>query len=75
MQVHGLVTLSAGRRLNKSRATTFDLHAASGLLLDVFDVCATMADDLCPEVEAWDWLKVDGDLLVRPFSLKQKVLA
>jgi len=48
MQVHGLIRLLAGAVLHETAATTFDLYSASGLLLDMFDVSTTLANDLSP---------------------------
>lgn len=69
MQVHLLLTLSACGRLNEARATALDLDPTPCLLLNVFDVCTAMSDNLRPEIETRDGLEVDGNLFIRPFSL------
>lgn len=70
VQVHGLFGLAACGVLDVTRSLTLDLHTAACLLLDVLDVGAAMADNLGAQVEAWDGLKGDGDLLFGPFALE-----
>lgn len=47
------------------------LHSASGLLLNMLHVRATVANDLSTQVESLDWLQSDWDLLFRPFALNK----
>lgn len=69
VQVHGLLSLTAGRVLDIAGSLALDLHAAAGLLLDVLHVGATVAYDLGAQVEAGNGLEGDGDFLLRPFAL------
>ena len=69
MEEHVLVTLTVGRLLEEPRATALDLNTAAGLVLDVLDVGAAMANHLGTKIEARNWLEVDGDLRLRPFTL------
>lgn len=69
MEVHRLVALLASVMLDKAGATTLDLDAATSLLLDVFNIGTTVADNLGAEVETRNGLEVDGDLLFGPFTL------
>jgi hypothetical protein len=69
VEIHGLVALLAGLGLHETRATALDLYLAAGLLLDILDVVATAADDLCSQVKAADWFKTYGDFLFWPFAL------
>lgn len=70
VQVHGLLSFTAGRILDISRALTLDLDSAASLLLDMLHVRATMAYNLGAEVEARNRLEGDGDLLLGPFALE-----
>lgn len=70
MQIHCFVALLIGARLQKPRTTTLDLDTAPGLLLDMFDVCTTVTDDLSAEVKAGDRLELDRNLLLGPFALE-----
>lgn len=56
MEEHILVTLSVGRSFEIAGTTAFDLHTASSLLLDVFDICSAMANYLSTKIEPVDWL-------------------
>ena len=69
MKIHILIALSTGAMLHKSGATPLDLDAASSLLLDVLDICTTVANNLSAEVEARERLKINRDLLLGPFPL------
>ena len=69
MEVHWLIALAVGAMFHKTRIPPFDLNTTSGFLLDVLYVGASMTHYLCPQVEAWNWLQVDGYPLFRPFAL------
>lgn len=69
MEVHWLVALTVGARFNKSRTTALDLHSAASLLLDVLHISTTLPNDLSTQVEAGNWLKINGNSLIRPFAL------
>lgn len=69
MQEHVLVTLTVGRLLEEPRAAALDLDTTAGLVLDVLDVGAAVANHLGTEVEPRDRFEVDGDLGLRPFTL------
>jgi hypothetical protein len=69
MQVHGLVTFSVCADFSEARSTSFDLDLAAGLLLNMFDVRATLAYNLGSQVEPWDRLQVNWNALFWPFSL------
>lgn len=71
VQIHVLLSLTACCVLDVARSSTFNLHTASCLLLNVFHIRASMADDLCAKVETRDRLKVDGNLLLGPFALEK----
>lgn len=70
MQIHGLVALSPSALFHETGIAALDLNAAACLLLDMLDVCTSMADDLGSEVEAWDRFKIDGNTLFGPFTLQ-----
>jgi hypothetical protein len=59
---------------HESRATAFYLNTASGLLLDMLDISATMTNNLSTKVEARKWFEIDRDLLFRPFTLIKLVM-
>ena len=69
MQVHLLVTLAVSLALQEARPTSLDLHAASGLLLDVLHVRSALTDDLGAQVEARYWLEIDRNPFFWPFAL------
>ena len=69
MQVHRLIALTAGAMLHKSGTATLNLNTASSLLLNMFHVRTTMPNDLRTEIKAWDWLEVNWNSLLRPFTL------
>lgn len=69
MQIHILITLSARALLQEAGATTLDLDAAPGLLLNVLDIGTAMANNLRSEVKARNWLEINGNLLFGPFAL------
>src|SRR5689334_21678030 len=69
VEVHGFVRLLAGAVLHEATTTPFDLHSASGLLLDVLDVGATLADDLSPQIETGDIFHIQENSLLWPFTL------
>ena len=69
VQIHWLITLSVGSVLRKARVATFDLDTAASFLLNVLDICASVTDYLCPQVESRNWLKVNGDAFFGPFAL------
>ncbi len=70
MEIHWFVAFLVGPMLYKARIPSFDLDTAAGFLLDMLDVSTTVTYHLCPEVEAGDWLKINGDALFRPFALQ-----
>jgi hypothetical protein len=74
MEIHVLITLPASTVFHESRATAFDLNTASGLLLDMLDISATMTNNLSTKVEARKWFEIDRDLLFRPFTLIKLVM-
>jgi hypothetical protein len=69
MKIHILITLATSTVFHKSRATALDLNTASGLLLNVLDICTAMTYNLSTKIEARKWFKGNGDLLLRPFAL------
>jgi hypothetical protein len=69
MEIHIFVTLTPSAMLHESGTTALDLDTTSGLLLDVLNISATMANDLSTKIEAWKWFKIDWDLFFRPFTL------
>jgi hypothetical protein len=69
MQIHRLVAFSICADFSEARATAFDLDLATGLVLNVFDVRATLAYNLGSQVESWDRLEVNWNALFWPFSL------
>ena len=69
MQEQVLVSLTVSRLLEETRAAALDLDTAAGLVLDVLDVGAAMANHLGTKVEARNRLEVDGDLRLGPFTL------
>lgn len=71
MQIHGLVTLTIGAGLAESRTPALDLHAASSLVLDVLNIRTALSDNLRPQVETRNRLKVDGNALFWPFPLSE----
>lgn len=71
MQVHGLIALSVGGHLSEAGSTSFDLDFAASLLLNMFDICSALANNLGSKIETLDWLQVDGDTLLGPFPLNK----
>ena len=69
MKIHILIALSTSTVLHESRAAALYLDTASSFLLDMFDIRTTVSDNLSTEVEAREGLKIDRDLLFRPFAL------
>jgi hypothetical protein len=69
MQIHVLIALAASALLQEAGATALDLDAAPGLLLNVLDVGTAMANNLRSEIEARNWLEINGYLLFGPFAL------
>jgi hypothetical protein len=69
MKIHILIAFATSAVLHESRAAALDLNTASGFLLDMLDIGATMADDLGAKVKAGKRLKVDWNLLFGPFTL------
>ena len=51
MQEHILITLTPRCDFHIARTSAFDLHSAASLLLDVFDVLASLTNNLRTEVE------------------------
>lgn len=70
MEIHGFVGFLASAVFHESRAAAFDLDSTSGLLLDVFDICSALANDLRAKIETGNVLHVDWDSFFRPFSLQ-----
>jgi hypothetical protein len=68
MEIHRLISLGRERRLNETRTTSFDLNPAASLLLDMLYVRALWANHLGSQVESVDWLKVNWNILLRPFA-------
>ena len=73
MQVHGFITFAIGAVLHEAGITAFDLDAASCFLLDVLDVSSSVSDDLRPQVEALDGLKIDWNPFFGPFATTKLV--
>lgn len=69
VEVHWFVAFLVGAMFYEAGVAAFDLDAASGFLLDVFDVGSAVADDLRSQVEALDRFKVDWNALFGPFPL------
>ena len=69
MKIHVLITLTISTRLHEPRATALDLDAASSLLLDVLHVSSSMTNNLSAKVKARNRFKVNGNLLLGPFTL------
>jgi hypothetical protein len=70
MQVHLFIALTASAVLHKAGTASFNLHTASGLLLNMLDICTTMTNNLSTQVEAWDRLKANRNSLFWPFALE-----
>jgi hypothetical protein len=69
MQVHGFVALSIGGHLSETGAASFDLDFTASLLLNMFDICSALANNLGTKIETLDWLQVDRNTLLGPFPL------
>jgi hypothetical protein len=69
MQIHILITFLISAMLEESRATALDLDTASRFLLNVFDICTSVPNNLSTKIKALNWFKINGDLLLRPFTL------
>lgn len=70
MEIHLFIALSICAVLHETRVAAFNLYTAASFLLDMLDVSTTVTYHLCPEVEARDWLKINGDALFGPFALQ-----
>jgi hypothetical protein len=73
MQIHVLITLFTGSMLHETRTSSLDLNTTSGLLLNMLDVGPSMTNNLGAKIEAGNWFKINGDLLLRPFALFPKL--
>jgi len=69
MQVHIFIAFLTSTMLHEPRTTSFNLDTASSFLLDVLDICSSVADNLSTEIESRDWLKINRNLLFRPLAL------
>ena len=69
VQKHRVIALLLRGILVVGGAASLDLNATTGLLLDMLDVGATMADHLRAHVEPRKRLKADWDSLLGPFAL------
>jgi hypothetical protein len=69
MQEHRFVAFPASARLNESRAPAFDLNATPSLLLNVLHVGTALANNLGTQIEPGDWLEVNRNPLIGPFTL------
>lgn len=71
MEEHRFVAFTASAGFDEARATTLDLDTATSLLLDVLHISTALSNDLSAQVETGNWLKIDGNALIRPFALRQ----
>jgi hypothetical protein len=69
MQIHVFVAFSPSAVFHEARATPFDLNAASSLLLNMLDICATVTNDLSTKVKTRKRLEINYDFFFRPFTL------
>ena len=69
MQEHRFIAFPASARLDEARAPALDLNAAPRLLLNMLHVGTALADNLSTQVEPRDWLEIDRDPLIGPFTL------
>lgn len=69
MEMHRLVALLVSLAFQEPGALALDLNSTPSLILDVFHVRATLADDLSAEIESADRFEVDGDLFFKPLAL------
>ena len=70
MKIHRFIALFVCTMLHKARVAAFDLDTAASFLLNVLDVSTTVTHHLCSEIEARDWLEINGNALFRPFALQ-----
>ena len=70
MEIHRFIALSVCAMLHKARVAAFDLDTAASFLLDMLYVSTTVTYYLCSEIEARDWLEINGNALFRPFALQ-----
>ena len=68
MQIHLFITLLPCLVVHEATATSLDLDAATGFLLDMFDILSTGTYDLGTEIEARNGFEIDGDTLFWPFA-------
>ena len=73
MQIHLLITLPACIVIHEATATTLDLHTTARFLLDVLDVAPARTNNLSTQIEARDWLEVDGNALFRPLAATERI--
>jgi hypothetical protein len=73
VQIHGLIAFSSSIVLHETRSTALYLDTASSFLLDVFDVGTTLTNNLSTEVESNDRFEVNGDLLLGPLALRNRL--
>jgi len=69
MKIEWFVALMTKTMLHKTRSAAFNLHPTTCLLLNVFDILATMSDNCRSKIEAWNGLEINGNLFFRPFAL------
>lgn len=69
MQIHVFIAFLTSTMLHKSRTTSFNLNAASRLLLNMLDVGTSVTDNLSSKVESRNRFEIDWDLFLGPFAL------
>jgi len=68
MQIHGLVALLSRAMFHETGSTTFYLHTATSLLLNVLHVSTSVAYNLSPQIEPWKRLKVNRNAFFGPLT-------
>ena len=69
VKVHWLITFLISAMFDEAGVAPLNLDPASGFLLNVFDVGASVSDNLRSQVESLNGLEIDGDALFRPLAL------
>jgi hypothetical protein len=70
VEEHVLIRLLVRCGFVITRSTTFNLDTAASFMLNMFNISATMAYNLCTKVKAWSGFQIYGNLFFQPFALK-----
>lgn len=73
MEEHVFIAFSVSGSFKVAGTTALDLNTAFGFLLNVLHIRTAMTDNLRTKVEPWDGFEINGDSLLGPFSLNERM--